>query len=68
MKIQKISGFQYEFSFNFLNDEFELFKQRFFESDLGKIYQAIPWDDLEKTFKLKHNKKGPDSYFDNRGK
>ena len=68
MKVQKISGFQHQFSFNFIENDYESFKQRFLESDLCKIYQAIPWDNLVKAFKLKYHSKGPDGYFDSRGK
>ncbi len=68
MKIQKISGYQYKFSYYFLENDIDAFKQRFFQSDLGKIYQSIPWDNLVKSFNLKSYKKGPDSYFDARGK
>lgn len=35
---------------------------------MGKIYQAIPWDDMVKTLGLKEQTKGPDCIFSPRGK
>ena len=58
MKVQKISGFQHQFSLNFIENDFESFKQRFFEGDLGKICQAFSWSDLLRAFLLKHYSKG----------
>jgi len=68
MKIQKISQFQYFLGFDFLQNDFDDFFQRFLQSDLGKIYQAIPWDKLIKAFGLKNNTKGPESIFSPQGK
>jgi len=68
MKVQKISEFQHHLAFNFLENNFEGFYSRFLESDLGKIYLAIPWQDLVKAFKLKSHHKGPDCIFSHKGK
>ncbi len=38
------------------------------KSDLGKIYSAIPWDDLVKSFGLKESVKGSKMMFSPRGK
>lgn len=67
-KIRKISQFQH--SFQFLNSEehLDLVYNDFLESNLGKIYQAIPWDDLVKTFGIKEPKKGPSCFFSAKGK
>jgi len=40
----------------------------FIESDLGKIYQAIPWEDLVKSFKLEEKPLGRKSFFSPSGK
>ena len=37
MKAQKISQYQYQLLFNFLDNDFDAFYQRFLQSDLGKI-------------------------------
>lgn len=52
MKIQRFIGIQQEFQF-FPSDNLELFLERFYQSDLGKIYAAIPWDRLVKDFEIK---------------
>ena len=67
-KIQRISGLQHEFSFFSPNDNFNSYYSRFLESDLGKIYLAIPWQELTKSFQLKDSIKGPTSTFSPQGK
>lgn len=67
MKVQRFSGFQSSFSFFYQND-FESFKNRFYESDLGKIYLAIPWQQLVKQFKLKEKTNGRDLLFPPQGR
>ena len=67
-KIQRISGLQYEFSFFSPSDNFDNYYSRFLESDLGKIYSAIPWPELTKSFELVDSKKGPNSLFSPQGK
>lgn len=68
IKIRRISDFQHQFSFLDQHEHFEVFYERFLESDLGKIFMAIPWDGLVKKFRLKDCKKGPTSIFSPRGK
>ena len=68
LKIQRLSGLQHEFSFLSSQEHIEAFYTRFLESDLGKIYSVIPWDDLVKGFGLKEPSKGPGSYFSPNGK
>ena len=68
LKIQRISGFQHQFSFLSKAENLEVFFKRFLESDLGKIYSATPWDELVKKFKIKTSRKGPNSYFSPKGK
>jgi len=67
-KIQRISGLQYEFSFFSPSDNFNSYYSRFLESDLGKIYSAIPWQELIKSFELRDSTKGPTSTFSPQGK
>ena len=68
IKIQRISDFQHQFSFTNQQEQFSVFYARYLESDLGKIYTAIPWDCLVKKFRVKDCKKGPTSMFSPRGK
>jgi len=67
-KIQRISNLQYEFSFFNAQENFDLFYSRFLQSDLGKIYTAIPFDDLVQAFKIKEFTKGPNTIFSPKGK
>ena len=67
-KIQRISNLQYEFSFFNAQENFDLFYSRFLQSDLGKIYTAIPFDDLVQAFKIKEFPKEPDTIFSPKGK
>lgn len=57
MKIQRFSGIQKEFNF-FEIDNLDRFVQRFYQSDLGKIYLAIPWEKLVKAFEIKPKRYG----------
>jgi len=67
MKIQRISQFQGSFQFpNFITSHNEYFNS-FLSTDLGMIYQAIPWEKLVAQFELKDSKKGPKSIFSPRG-
>ena len=68
MKIQRINQFQPQIPFYFLENNFDQFKLRFLQSDLGKIYKAIPWNKLVKSFKLRDARKGPKSFFSPKGK
>src|SRR5690554_7627656 len=67
-KIRRIHDFQHSFSFSSQEEQFDAFYARFLEGDLGKIYMAVPWDDLVASFRLKEAKKGPSSIFSPQGK
>lgn len=67
MKVQRISEINSQFSL-FPAQDFELFKSRFYKSDLGKIHSAIPWDDIIKIFKLKENHEGRNLLFPPQGR
>lgn len=67
-KIRRISEFQHEFSFLSANENFQLYFNQFLLSDLGKIYIAIPWDNLLSVFKIKESLKGTKNYFSPKGK
>lgn len=56
-------------SFNFLSpqQEFGLFQKAFLNSELGEIYQSIPWNDLIQTLRLKPYKVGRKPLFDRQG-
>jgi len=67
-KIRRIDHFQHTFSFTSHTEQFDLFFNRFLESDLGKIYSSLPWQGLVKTFDLGDARKGPLSIFAPQGK
>lgn len=67
-KIRRLSQFQHTFTFSSQEEQFNTFYARFLESDLGKIYQAVPWDNLVSAFGLKESKKGPKTFFCCQGK
>jgi hypothetical protein len=68
MKIRRISEFQHEFSFLSSSENFDAYYARFLESDLGKIYIAIPWSDLVKDFGLKESSVGAKMSFSPKGR
>lgn len=68
MKIRRISEFQHKFSFLSSVENFDAYYARFLESDLGKIYSAIPWSDLVKHFGLKEAVKGAKMSFSPKGR
>ena len=57
-----------EISFISPQQEFSLNWNRFLESELGKIYQSIPWNQLVKSLKIKENRSGHKSLFIPQGK
>lgn len=67
-KVQRISGLQHQFSFLNPSENFQAYFSSFLQSDLGKIFSAIPWDELVKTFKIKETVKGTKNYFSPKGK
>ncbi len=66
--IRKISAFQHTFPFQSPEENFNSLYARFLESNLGKIYQAIPWRELVSSFDIKRSAKGPASIFSPQGK
>ena len=68
MKLQRISEFQHEFSFLSVQENFDSFYTRFLQSDLGKIYLAIPWDSLVESLKIKEKQSGSKMLFSPRGR
>lgn len=68
MKIRRISEFQYKIDFQSREEYLTAYKESFLSSNLGKIYQSIPWQALVKTLGLKDSKKGPTSIFSPKGK
>lgn len=68
MKIRRFSDFQTRISFPNLDDSISKYYECFKSSDLGKIYEAIPWDSLVQSLNLKKKTKGPSSIFSPRGK
>lgn len=67
-KIRRISDLQHEFTFLNPSENFDIYFASFLHSDLGKIYTAIPWDDLVRVFKVKESTKGTKNYFSPKGK
>ena len=67
-KMQRISDYQYSISFLDNQANFEVFYDRFLQSNLGKIYTAIPWEELVASFGVKESRKGPTSFFSPKGK
>ena len=67
-KLQRLFEFTPEISFISPQKEFSLYWSSFLESELGKIYQTIPWQKLIRSLKLKENRKGRFSQFSPQGK
>lgn len=67
-KLQRISNFTQQFSFFNINENFDSFYAQFLASDLGKIHQSVPFEELTKTFKIKECNKGAISHFGPKGK
>ena len=67
IKVQKISGYSAELNFNSPQKEFECYWQSFLGSELGKVYQSIPWRALTRSMKIRNSLKGPDRVFSPQG-
>lgn len=67
-KLRRIFETTPEISFISPQKEFSLYWKSFLESELGSIYQSIPWQDLVKSLKLKEKRKGRTSQFSPQGK
>jgi len=48
--------------------EYELYRESFLQSELGLIYQSIPWKAMIRDFRLKPAKVGRKALFDSQGK
>ena len=68
IKLQSIPEFQTHLPLFSIEDNFQVVYNQFLSSSLGKIYQAIPWDELVKAFDLTDSKMGPDCIFSPQGK
>jgi hypothetical protein len=67
-KLRRIFETTQEISFLSPQREFFLYWKSFLESELGKIYQAIPWKELVKILKLLENRRGCSALFSPQGK
>ena len=67
-KIEQISVDSLRLDFHSRSEEFDAHHAAFLQTDLGMIYQAIPWKKLIKTFNLKQHKVGRKGYFGPQGK
>jgi hypothetical protein len=67
-KLRRIFETTAEISFLSPQKEFSLYWNSFLKSELGRIYQSIPWQDLTKSLKLKEKRKGRTSQFSPKGK
>ncbi len=67
-KLRRIFETTPEISFISPQKEFSLYWNSFLESEIGKIYQSIPWQDLVNSLKLKEKRKGRTSQFSPQGK
>ena len=68
MKVRRISQLQKQISFPIFDDVYESYLSGFMQTDLGKIYSAIPWEKLVESLGLRNQSKGPSSIFSPRGK
>jgi hypothetical protein len=59
-KIRRIFETSQEINFISPQKEFSLYWQSFQRSELGRIYQAIPWSELVRRLKIRDKRKGPD--------
>jgi|TARA_B100000315_G_C14530907_1_gene566110 hypothetical protein len=67
-KLRRIFESTPEISFISPQREFSLYWNSFLESELGKIYQVIPWKELAKQLKLKEPRRGRAANFSPQGK
>lgn len=66
--VRRLDNFRHTFSFTSRIEQFDQFFDRFLQGDLGKIYSAIPWEELIRTFGLGDAGKGPLSILGPQGK
>jgi hypothetical protein len=68
MNLQRISEFQHSFSFLSVTENLDAFYARFLESDLGKIYLAIPWESLVANMHISEKVTGSKMLFSPKGR
>lgn len=68
MNLQRISEFQHSFSFLSATENLDAFYARFLQSDLGKIYLAIPWGPLVGQMDISEKATGPKMLFSPKGR
>ncbi len=68
MKIRRISEFQSKIHFPNFDTHYEKYLESFAKTDLGKIYQAVPWGKMARALGLKEHDKGPSCIFSPQGK
>jgi hypothetical protein len=66
-KIRRIYETSQEFNFISPQKEFSLYWESFQQSELGRIYQAIPWRELANRLKIRDKRKGPMRIFSPQG-
>jgi len=66
-KIIKIDQKLSEINFFSPREEFSKYHQSFLDSELGQLYQSIPWDDLVKCFYPRRTKRGRKTLFSRQG-
>lgn len=66
-KIRRIYETTQEFNFISPQKEFSLYWKSFQQSELGRIYQAIPWSELARSLKIREKRKGPNRIFSPQG-
>lgn len=67
-KIKRIFETTQEIVFISPQKEFSLYWNSFLSSELGKVYQSIPWTELAKDLKIRHKHKGRNALFSPQGK
>ena len=67
-KLRRIFETTQEISFLSPQREFFIYWKSFLESELGKIYRAIPWKEVIKVLRLRENRKGRSALFSPQGK
>lgn len=66
-KIIKIHEKLATINFYSYQQEYELYREAFLKSDLGSIYQSLPWKALVKSFGIKDKRQGRKSLFSPEG-
>jgi len=67
-KVIKLSEKLAQLNFFSPQQEYELYRASFLQTELGLIYQSIPWKGLIRDFRLKPAKVGRKALFDSQGK